>query len=235
MCLVTSVVSDSVTPWTVALPLTKGFSRQEYWSGLPCSSSGDLPHSGTELGSPASSVLAGRFSTAESPGKPRILTHGSYFTLYISVCEDVTLRIMQAVHGWLELAEGKGEMKPPAASGWRENLRLTPDELLLKRACWGRETRRKATAVFFMCCPGEQRGNRESGRGSDLFQGSDERRAWQDFRVPPAQLIPMEIPGSPSPGGSRPGRGLLGGLVGTKAGPTSGSCGPAFECLSSST
>jgi len=32
-----SVVSDSATPWTVAYqaPLTMGFSRQEYWSGLP--------------------------------------------------------------------------------------------------------------------------------------------------------------------------------------------------------
>ena len=37
MCLVTSVVSDSATPWTIAsqAPLSMGFSRQEYWSGLP--------------------------------------------------------------------------------------------------------------------------------------------------------------------------------------------------------
>ena len=38
-CLVTSVMSDSlVTPWTVALqaPLSMGFYKQEYWSGLPC-------------------------------------------------------------------------------------------------------------------------------------------------------------------------------------------------------
>ena len=36
--LVGSVVFDSVTPWTVAgqTPLSMGFSRQEYWSGLPC-------------------------------------------------------------------------------------------------------------------------------------------------------------------------------------------------------
>ena len=40
-----SVVSDSATPWTVALqaPLSMGFSRQEYWSGLPCPLPGDLP------------------------------------------------------------------------------------------------------------------------------------------------------------------------------------------------
>ena len=43
-----SVVSDSVTPWTVACqaPLSMGFSRQEYWSGLPFPSAGDLPDPG---------------------------------------------------------------------------------------------------------------------------------------------------------------------------------------------
>ena len=34
-------------------PLLMGFSRQEYWNGLPCPSPGDLPDSGIELGSPA--------------------------------------------------------------------------------------------------------------------------------------------------------------------------------------
>ena len=45
---VTSVVSDSVTPWTVAhqSPLSMGFSRQEYWSGLSFPSPGDLPNPG---------------------------------------------------------------------------------------------------------------------------------------------------------------------------------------------
>ena len=40
------------TPWTVAhqAPLSKGFSSQEYWSGLPFPSPGDLPHPGTEPG-----------------------------------------------------------------------------------------------------------------------------------------------------------------------------------------
>ena len=39
-----------VTPWTVAhqVPLSMGFSRQEYWSRLPCSPPGDLPDSGIE-------------------------------------------------------------------------------------------------------------------------------------------------------------------------------------------
>ena len=43
------------TPWTVAhqAPLSMGLSRQEYWSGLPFSSPGDLPNPQIEPGSPA--------------------------------------------------------------------------------------------------------------------------------------------------------------------------------------
>ena len=50
-----SHVRLSVTPWTVAYhaPLSMGFSRQEYWSGLPFPSPEDLPNLGIEPGSPA--------------------------------------------------------------------------------------------------------------------------------------------------------------------------------------
>ena len=43
------------TPWTVAYqaPPSMGFSRQEYWSGLPFPPPGDIPDPGIELGSPA--------------------------------------------------------------------------------------------------------------------------------------------------------------------------------------
>ena len=51
-----------------------GFSRQEYWNGLPFPTPGDLPDPGTEPMSPASPALAGRFSTTsatwEWAGKP---------------------------------------------------------------------------------------------------------------------------------------------------------------------
>ena len=43
-------------------PLSMGFSRQEYWSGLPCPPLGDLPDSGIKLASP---VLADGFFTLE--------------------------------------------------------------------------------------------------------------------------------------------------------------------------
>ena len=48
-------------------PLSTGFSRQEYWRGLPFPSPGDLPNLGTE---PVSPAMAGKFFTAEPPGKP---------------------------------------------------------------------------------------------------------------------------------------------------------------------
>ena len=43
------------TPWTVTVqaPLSMGFSRHEYWSGLPFTSPGDLPDPGMERGFPA--------------------------------------------------------------------------------------------------------------------------------------------------------------------------------------
>ena len=58
-----------VTPWTVAhqAPLPMGFSRQEYWSGLPFPSPGNLPNPGIEPGSPA---LQADALTSEPPGKP---------------------------------------------------------------------------------------------------------------------------------------------------------------------
>ena len=57
-----------VTPWTVAYqaPPSMGFSRQEYWSGLPFPSPGDLPDPGIEPGSP---TLQADALTSEPPGK----------------------------------------------------------------------------------------------------------------------------------------------------------------------
>ena len=69
MWQVTSVMSDSVTPWTVVClaPLSMEFSRLEYWSGLSFPIPGDLPSSGIELVSLRSPVLAdGFFITSTS-------------------------------------------------------------------------------------------------------------------------------------------------------------------------
>ena len=67
---VPSRVQLFVTIWTVARedPLSMGFSKQEYWSGLPFPSPGDLPNPG--IVEPESLALAGSFFTAEPPRKP---------------------------------------------------------------------------------------------------------------------------------------------------------------------
>ena len=59
------------TPWTVAhqAPPSMGFSRQEYWRGLPFPSPGDLPNPGIEPGSPA---LQTDTLISEPPGKSYI-------------------------------------------------------------------------------------------------------------------------------------------------------------------
>ena len=72
VCELLSHVQLFATPWTVAYqaPLSMVFSRQEYWSGLPFPSPGDLPQPGIKPSSPA---LASGFFTTEPPGKPIIV------------------------------------------------------------------------------------------------------------------------------------------------------------------
>ena len=66
MCVyVLSSVGLFVAPWAITLqvPLSVGFPRQEYWSGLPFPSPGDLPNSGIKPASLVSPALAGGFFT----------------------------------------------------------------------------------------------------------------------------------------------------------------------------
>ena len=60
------------TPWTVDLraPLSMGFSKQEYWSGLPFPSACDLPNPRTEPASPMSPELQADSLPLEPSGKP---------------------------------------------------------------------------------------------------------------------------------------------------------------------
>ena len=65
MCCLHSLspVQHVATLWTVArqAPLSMGLPRQEYWSGLPFPSPGDLPHPEIKPESSASPALVGRF------------------------------------------------------------------------------------------------------------------------------------------------------------------------------
>ena len=76
LCLLLSRVRLFVTPWTVArqTSLSMGFSRQEYWSGLPCPPPGDLPNPGIE---PRSHSLQADSIQSEPPGKPMNTRVGS--------------------------------------------------------------------------------------------------------------------------------------------------------------
>ena len=73
--LVAKLCLTLATPWTVACqaPLFMGFSRQEYWSGLPFPSPGDLPDPGIEARSPS---LQTDSLLTELRKKPRIFHKG---------------------------------------------------------------------------------------------------------------------------------------------------------------
>ena len=82
-------------PWFAAhqATLCMKFLRQEYWSGLPLPTPGDLPDSGTEPVSPAAPGLADGFFTTEPSGKPlcnpeQVLTfwHSVFYFLNFNVC-----------------------------------------------------------------------------------------------------------------------------------------------------
>ena len=81
------------TPWTIArqAPLSMGFSKQEYWSGLPCPPPGDIPDPGIKPMSLMFPALAGRFFTTSTTGKPNkpfavhLLSRVQHFTIPWSI------------------------------------------------------------------------------------------------------------------------------------------------------
>ena len=75
-----------VTPWTVAYQasLSMGFARQEYWSGLPFPSLGDLPDPGIEPRSPA---LQADALPSEPLGKPQ--RNGTYTYTHLNITQPL--------------------------------------------------------------------------------------------------------------------------------------------------
>ena len=75
-----------VAPWNVAhhAPLSMGFSRQEYWSGLPCPPPGDVPDPGIKPVSLMSPALADRFFTTRASRETLSLLFGihKHMTLF---------------------------------------------------------------------------------------------------------------------------------------------------------
>ena len=84
-----SCVQLFATPWTVAhqAPLSLGSSKQDYWTGLPLPSLGDLHDPGIEPMSPASPALAGRFFTTSATWE--VVLKSTMYKLYISGSKGV--------------------------------------------------------------------------------------------------------------------------------------------------
>ena len=63
-----------MTPWTLdhQAPLSMGFSRQEYWSGLPCPPPGDLPDPGIDLSLMSVALAGGFFTTSATWEAPHV-------------------------------------------------------------------------------------------------------------------------------------------------------------------
>ena len=72
MCVYVLNLCLFATPWTVACqaPLSRKFSRQEYWRGVPFPPPEDLPDPGIEPTFPMFPALAGGFFITVAPGKP---------------------------------------------------------------------------------------------------------------------------------------------------------------------
>ena len=104
-----SVVSDSLRPCElqpVRLLCPWGFSRQEYWSGLPYLPPGDLPNSGIKSRSP---VLQAHSLPSEPPGKPNMTFHRN--TLPLEGCWEKLSQLTQ--HPWLFWSLCPGQLLPP--------------------------------------------------------------------------------------------------------------------------
>ena len=113
-------MSDSETPWTIAYqaPPSMGFSRQEYWSGLPFPSPGYLPNSGIEPGSP---TLQEDALTSEPPGKPTVTYSRCQFCQFTRkcLCSVWCWRSHSGNHQQVELLGWKlQEALPLLCRGW---------------------------------------------------------------------------------------------------------------------
>ena len=137
------------TPSTAAhqAPLSMGFSRQEYWRGVPFPSPGDLPNPRIK---PESPVLAGRFFTTESPGKlpgniypfPKLIWLGIHFCLettsFLGVCVPCTSFESSLKCKW---SRSQGSQDPPPVPRSRN----------------GGGANAKASRSFCFFMPGDQR------------------------------------------------------------------------------
>ena len=95
-----------MTPWTVAhqAPLFMGFSRQEYWSGLPCPPPGDLSDPGIEPMSLTTPALADGFLTTAPPVLTTLQTDLSRMSekmreaVFLQKSKNITIKVFKCNH-----------------------------------------------------------------------------------------------------------------------------------------
>ena len=104
----------TANPRTVGLqaPLSTGFSRQEFWSGLPCPPPGDLRHPGIEAWSPESPALAGKFLPLLQFGTLRDIGYCCSATLFSDVPRPAVRAVMTTMRSD---AGGDAAPYPPIA------------------------------------------------------------------------------------------------------------------------
>ena len=119
-----SVVSDSMTPWTVAhqAPPSMEFSRQEYWSGLSFPSPGDLPDPGIK---PRSPTLQADTLPSEPPGK--LQETGKviwYYQLFKNLLQFVVIHSQRLSHSqWNKRCfSGITLLSPSSNKSWQFDL-----------------------------------------------------------------------------------------------------------------
>ena len=125
-----------LTLWTVACqaPLSMGFSRQEYWGGLPCPSPGDLPHQGIEPASLASEMCR-EFGNKDTQ-KPVTLTPEPHLDLLYTSWDlgymlvfifktDLLSTPEMGENPWGQFASAVSERKPMELIMWA-NTKVMP-------------------------------------------------------------------------------------------------------------
>ena len=125
-----SHVQLSATLWTVAFqaPLSMGFSRQEYWSGLPCPPPGDPPNPGIETMSLMSAALAGGFLTTSATWEAPVVSRPLHMSQEMSVWPGIEIFHHQGI------SDVPGQ-RPKVLSPSHCHLNSaeqSPDHLLLK-------------------------------------------------------------------------------------------------------
>ena len=122
--------------YSLLAPLSTGFSRQEYWSGLPCSPPGVHPHPEIESMSLTSPALAGRlFTTSATWAEKAMAPHSSTLAWKIPWMEEPgrlqSMGSLRVRHNWAT------SLSLFTFMNWRRKWQPTPVFLLGESQGWG--------------------------------------------------------------------------------------------------